>query len=86
MAKRAKAFVMNVNDDIEVRLTPEGKTYYGEYYEKRYKMKAPVLRRRKGGWVRFQLHDLMKVFGGAMTMGGPLVFKKNQVRILPSIF
>ncbi len=80
---KAEIFEINVNDEIEVRLTREGLRIYRLYWKK-YNLRPRLLKKNHDGWVSFQLWDFMHIFGNFMYMGGPNVMIGNTVRIAKS--
>ncbi len=69
---------LNVSDDIEVRLTEEGRKIYKEY-RKRYR--HDPIKKSEGPWMRVQLWEFMHIFGSRMFMGANAVIVGNIVRI-----
>ena len=68
----------NVNDDIEIRLTEEGRKIYKDYCEK---YRHAPLKKARGPWVRVQLWEFMYIFGSRMFMGADAVIVGNVIRI-----
>lgn len=64
---------INVNDYVWVRLTAHGQELYSH---------TPCFEFRSvsSGWTRFQLWNLMFIFGSNMLMGGAPVFRDNIIR------
>ena len=78
-AEITEFFKVSVNDDVEVRLTKEGRRVYKEYC-RRYRY--DLLQRRKNSrWARIQLSDFMEIFGLEMYQGAPAVIVDNTIRI-----
>lgn len=80
--------VLNINDEVDVRLTPEGVVQYNKFYQDlarkgdaSYGKVRPPLRKDRGGWYTFQLWDLMNIFGPNTYLGGPQYFADNEIRI-----
>lgn len=70
---------INLNSFVKVKLTDYGKQCYIEDPKKYYE--SPELRETDDkGYTKFQLWDLMSIFGPYMMNGGKIVFEK--VRIL----
>ncbi|MEK9170614.1 MAG: hypothetical protein AAB674_03130 [Patescibacteria group bacterium] len=74
---------VNLNDDIEVRLTRVGRRIYRAYWKK-YNLRPLPLQKTGGRWVRFQLWDFMNIFGNAIYMSAPATIVSNLIRILKS--
>lgn len=64
---------INTNDNVWVRLTAHGQELYSHTPCYEY-------RRVSSGWSKFQLWNLMFIFGPNMLMGGPPVFRDNIIR------
>jgi len=79
-AEKSKMIEVNVNEDIEVRLTREGGRIYRAHWGK-YHLRPLPLKKSSGRWVRFHLWDFMHIFGNAMYMGAPAVIVGNIIRI-----
>ena len=77
-AEKSKMIEVNVNDDIEIRLTREGRRIYREY-RKKY-IHSP-LKKANSRWVRVQLWEFMNIFGSRMFMGALNVIVGNVIRI-----
>lgn len=72
----------NINDDIWVKLTPLGKTIYRAHWAHALRgsgLKAPNLTRDKEGRVRFQLWDLMHIYGPLIWHGSEQVFEDSTI-------
>ena len=78
VAQKSEMTELNVNDDIEIRLTKEGRKIYKEYCRKH--RHAP-LKKVRGSWVRVQLWEFMNIFGSRMFMGANAVIVGNVIRI-----
>lgn len=76
--KKSEMIELNLNDDIEIRLTKEGRKIYKEY---RKKYRHDPLKKTKDGWTRLQLWELMHIFGFRMFMGAEAVIVGNTIRI-----
>jgi hypothetical protein len=73
---------ISVNDDIEIRLTKDGRKIF-EKYRKTYGChKSDILKAAQGSWHRITLWEFMNIFGSEMYMGGKNVIVHNKVRIL----
>ncbi|MEK9170548.1 MAG: hypothetical protein AAB674_02785 [Patescibacteria group bacterium] len=72
---------LSVNDDIEIRLTREGRRIYKEY---RKKYIHDPFKKTNGRWVRGQLSEFMYIFGSRMFMGANAVIVANVIRIFKS--
>ena len=84
---------INTNDIVHVRLTQAGVARYRKYYidlAKKFNeplescMKRHELKPDADGWVRFQLAELMLIFGPAYLgaiFSTPPVFVNNTIRI-----
>ena len=76
----------NINNYVQVKLSQKGLKCYNDY-KNQYGIKENVAasldwlnRYHKGnkkGWYRFQLWDLMMIFGPSIYMGGPNMFDTN---------
>lgn len=69
---------LNVNDDIEIRLTKEGRKIY-EAYRKKYRYEP--IKKIRGSWLRIQLFEFMYIFGPRMFMEADAVIVGNLIRI-----
>ena len=73
---------MNVNDFVWVRLNELGWKVFDDYYRAHGVDPAGVrshLVDGPGGWQRFQLHELMHIFGPVSYNGASIVFDRNVV-------
>ncbi len=74
----------SLNDYVWVQLTEHGLGVYHDHYvalfPNRDLIPIPALHTRRG-WTRFQLWELMHIFGADTMMGGPLSFKSTAVRL-----
>ena len=66
----------NLNNYIKIKLTEEGRIIYKNYYAK-YNCEAPKLNIDDEGYVRFQIHDFMHIFGERLFMGATLPCETN---------
>ena len=80
VVEKSKMLKVNINEDIEVRLTREGMRIYRAYWKK-YHLRPLPLKKSSGCWVRFHLWDFMHIFGNAMYMGAPAIIVGNIIRI-----
>ncbi len=75
----------NVNDNVWVKLTPSGEALWAEYWRKTNPKGVPKSIRRShteaDGWIRFQLHELMQVFGKAMYNGNMELPFETEIRL-----
>lgn len=81
-AEKSEMIELNINDDIEIRLTKEGKKIYKEYLKK---YRYGPLKKTKGGWARVVLWEFMYIFGLRMFMGAEAVIVNNTIRIPKSL-
>lgn len=69
---------VNINDNVRVRLTEHGRKLHREWWLRWYGELSAYPYQAPGedadGWSRWQLWNLMSVFGEHMYMGGPLPF------------
>jgi hypothetical protein len=77
---------INVNGNVRVKLTPSGEALWAEHWKRTNPKGVPDAIRRSQveacGWTRFQLHELMLVFGKAMWNGNmELPFEMNETRL-----
>ncbi len=83
--------ILNLNDYVLVQLTKDGKEAYMEYVQKMetdinasqhlknpfvYQVIKPDIR----GWYKFQLWDVMRIFGDRCEVTLPQLFTKNCIR------
>ena len=80
VTEESKMIEINVNEDIEVRLTRIGRQVYRAHWEK-YHLRPLLLKKGNDRWVRFHLWDFMHIFGSAMYMGAPAIIVGNIIRI-----
>lgn len=69
----------NINGDVWIRLTGAGTRAYNLHYEK-LGMEPPPLQRDSSDWCKFQLWDLMHIFGPAVYNGCQIPFVENVIR------
>lgn len=68
--------MMNINDTVKVKLTDYGKTIYYHRYDKLNESYGKTMiqpsypKVDKDGYTRFQLWDLMKLYGTSLSMDG----------------
>lgn len=79
---------ININDEIIVRLTKHGERMWAAHWNRYtdYGAKIPWAIEREArqpdGRVRFQIHELMNIFGLACYNGSvTLPFEKNELEI-----
>ena len=64
---------MNINDFVYVQLTSQGKSIYFNRY-------SILPKESESGWCRFQLWNLMNLFGEHIYLGGDIYpFKDNEI-------
>ena len=66
----------NINNYVRVKLTEEGKTHYIKWH-KDLKVDAVCPAIDSAGYCKFQMHELMNVFGSEVVMGLPQMFNSN---------
>ena len=66
----------NLNYYIRIKLTEKGKEIYQKYYAD-FNCKAPSLKIDDEGYVKFQIHDFMNIFGERLFMGAMLPCETN---------
>lgn len=66
----------NLNYYIKVKLTEEGRIIYKKHYAK-YNCEAPKLNIGDEGYVQFQIHEFMNIFGERLFMGATLPCETN---------
>lgn len=66
----------NLNYYIKIKLTEEGRIIYKKHYAK-YNCEVPKLNIDDKGFVRFQIHDFMNIFGERLFMGATLPCETN---------
>ncbi|MBI2035261.1 MAG: hypothetical protein HYT12_01100 [Candidatus Liptonbacteria bacterium] len=76
---KTRVFEININDDIEIRLTEDGRKFYKEYVSK-YRHKP--LKKSGGGWVRVAFWEFINIFGSRMFMGAEDVVVSGTIRII----
>lgn len=81
MAQKSEIIEMNMNDDIEIRLTKEGRKIYKKYCKK---YRHNPIKKVKGFWLRVQLWEFMLIFSSRMFMGANAVIVGNTIRISKS--
>lgn len=79
---------LNLNNRVYVKLTDEGRAYLKSYIEA---MNLPSedenalykysIRADGEGWTRYQLWELMHIFGPIMNMGNPVAPFEGNIRI-----
>ena len=79
----------NINDYVKVKLTDEGKKIFNEFYADLFKgyhnsnelsKKAEEqLHTDKDGYVKFQIHEFMNIFGEHTTVGSLPVCETNTL-------
>lgn len=66
----------NLNYYIKIKLTEEGRIIYKKHYAK-YNCEAPKLNIDDEGYVQFQIHEFMNIFGERLFMGATLPCETN---------
>ena len=66
----------NLNYYIKIKLTEEGRIIYKKHYAK-YNCEAPKLNIDDEGYVRFQIHNFINIFGEHLFMGATLPCETN---------
>ena len=74
---------VNINDAITVTLTEEGVGVLNEYYRGR-RQKLIKYHHKGGDIYKFQIWELMAIFGRHMHMGAVQFFKDNEICVLES--
>lgn len=69
----------NVNHHVWVKLTDHGREIHRQYWEPYSRGIYVAPRASADGWSRFQMHDVMRVFGPHMVMGGDLPFETEII-------
>jgi len=77
-APKSEMVEFSLNDDIEMRLTKEGRKIYKEY---RRKYRHAPLKKVRGRWFCIQLSEFMNIFGSRMFMGADAVIVGNVIRV-----
>jgi hypothetical protein len=68
----------NINDEIKIRLNDRGRVIYREYWRETCEMlRVPPRDPRvdADGWTTMQFHEVMRIFGSSMKLGGGLPFQ-----------
>ena len=80
--KRDVLVEIDVNEEVEIRLTRLGwgiyKRYLAIYYPKDFFVKTET---NNGLWVCLPLWEFMRVFGPSMKMGAPHVVLHGKIRV-----
>lgn len=82
---------ININDSVWVRLTKEGREVLAQSImecvvtvtgKTREQLAEELHKTAHDGSTRFQLWELMKIFGPCMVFGsGPQMFERNRIRV-----
>lgn len=73
---------MNINDFVEVRLTSYGHKVIKDHHDFIFKGKVSFIPSAEiDGWSRWQLWELMRVFGEYMGLGMEEVVFESDIRI-----
>lgn len=71
----------NINEHVRVKLTDVGRAWHREYmlpfHTPDYPYKPP--KEDAEGWSRWQLHDLMQIFGSKIAPGTDLMFETDII-------
>lgn len=76
---------MNINEWVWVKLTPDGWILHDKHWEDHlgeyFRIFEREFPRSKGRdqWQKFQLWDLMSIFGPGIHMTGPVFFEGNEI-------
>jgi len=66
----------NINNYVCVKLTEEGRAHYIQWHKDlKIDLECPAIDGE--GYFRFQMHELMNIFGSKIVMGCPLMFNGN---------
>jgi hypothetical protein len=71
----------NINNYVSVKLNERGEKIYKEHWAQ-YDFAAPVLIKDADGLVRFQMWDLMRIFGSHISMGRGVPFE-TTIYLIP---
>ena len=66
----------NINDTLLLKLTDVGRLQYAKHYVA-FEMSPPPLKLREDGSAAFVVWEAMRIFGPALSMGGPLMFETS---------
>ncbi|WP_306150718.1 hypothetical protein [Roseovarius sp. MMSF_3281] len=69
----------NINDYVWVKLTKTGHKIHRKYWEPYSNGNYQPAKVSIDGWSRFQLHELMHIFGPEMRMGANLPFASEII-------
>lgn len=72
----------NINDYVKVKLTPYGIRYYIDYHRKLGIEEIKPPEPDQDGYSKFQLHNLMNIYGSEMYLSNELVFEMNILIII----
>lgn len=64
----------NINNYVRVKLTPAGRQVYETAIRTRY---AVPMEKDRDGYYKFQMWELMRIFGPTMHHGMQIPFEKN---------
>jgi hypothetical protein len=70
-----KMLKCNINIQVYVKLTPHGKIKLNEYYKEFNSKPEPDY----AGFYKFQLWELMSIFGEHHYLGGATCFENNEI-------
>ncbi|WP_372011406.1 hypothetical protein NBRC13296_12670 [Paenibacillus chitinolyticus] len=65
----------NINIPVHVKLTEHGQNILNDYYTGYGYLKVPEL----DGYYKFQMHELMNIFGRHHNMGFDVPFENNEI-------
>lgn len=69
----------NINENVKVKLTDKGKDIYFHQYDDYPTINASYPKVDNNGYTRFQLWDLMKLYGSYMGLCKDLVFETTII-------
>lgn len=72
-------FLFNVNESVRVRLTPFGERAFYKYWQRIFPGEERKPNVDADGYARFQLWDLMQIFGPHHQMTNPPCFEGNNI-------
>lgn len=76
--------LFNINDSVWVKLTESGREWYKAEYQKRTGVDSLPRIQEVNGWSRWQLWDLMNMFGERLVMGFDLPFDTEMSLVDPN--
>jgi hypothetical protein len=75
---------LNLNEEVAVRLTDRGRNIWRTAWQ--IPESEIPLNALPGGFSRFQLWELMYVFGSSMQMGFEPLFERNEIFLIEAVF